>query len=454
MNVKTTLSEREGNAVKLAVEVSGDDLQEAFNSRLTQLSKEVRVPGFRQGKVPAAMVRQRLGDEAILADAIEEAMSGWFASAVIELGLDPVDRPQIELGDDAPELGKPLGFTASVTVMPEVVLGEYKGVEAPKEPADVQDQEVDAQMDRLRNEFAELRPVTGRAVQEADFVTADFRSALDGTPVEVLDASDFAFEVGGGRIFSEIEENVVGMNVADERLFPLVLPEGFADNDLGGKTVEFTIILKEIKEKVLPPLSDKWASEVSEFGTLLELRVEIRKKLQAAKAYAVEQHFRSLAVKAVTDNATLDLPEVVEREQAEEMVADFKQSLESQGGSLEAYLEGTGTTVEQMTEDMKPQAANNVKTGLVLDAVAKAEGIEASEDEVSAAVVQMAAAGRVDAKAFEARLRKSGRIETFKWQIVRDKAADFIVANAVAVAPQDVEPAAVEPATETATEEA
>ncbi len=226
--MKTTLSEREGNTVKLAVEVSGEELQEAFDARLKQLSREVRIPGFRQGKVPMTMVRQRLGDEAILADAVEEAMSGWFAAAVSELGLDPVDRPQIELEGDAPELGKPLGFTASVTVMPEVVLGEYKGVEAPKDPAEVQDQEVDAQMDRLRNEFAELRPVTGRAVQEGDFVTADFRAVLDGKPVEGLEAGDFAFEVGGGRIFPEIEEHVVGMNVGDERTFPLVLPEGFA----------------------------------------------------------------------------------------------------------------------------------------------------------------------------------------------------------------------------------
>lgn len=452
--MKTTLSEREGNAVKLAVEVSGDEVREAFDTRLKQLSREVRIPGFRQGKVPMTMVRQRLGDEAILADAVEEAMPGWVVSAVTELGLDLVDRPRIELEGGAPELGEPLRFTADATVMPEVVLGEYKGVEAPKDPAVVQDQEVDSQMDRLRNEFAELRPATGRAVQEGDFITADFRSVLEGTPVEGLDARDFTFEVGNGRIFPEIEEQVVGMSVGDERTFPLVLPEGFGDEDLGGRAVDFTVTLKEMKEKVLPPLSDKWASEVSEFGTLLELRVEIRKKLQAAKTYAAEQHFRSLAVKAVTDNATLDLPDVVVREQAEEMAADFKQSLESQGGSLDAYQEATGTTLEQMIEDMKPQAANNVKTGLVLDAVAKAEGIEAREDEVSAAIGQMAAVGRVDAKVFETRLRKSGRIETFRWQIVRDKAADFIVANAVVVAPQAVEPVVVDPAAETATEEA
>jgi len=433
--VKTTLSEREGNTVKLAVEVSSEELQEAFNKNLRELVREARIPGFRPGKAPAAMVRQRMGDEAILANTVEESMSNWYAEAVTELGLDPVERPEIELGDEAIELGNPLGFTATVTVMPEVVLGEYKGVEAPREPVEVEDKEVDAQMERLQNEFAELRPVTGRPVQAGDFVTVDLRASLEDAPVEGLDASDFVFEAGGGRIFPEIDEQIVGMEPGAERTFPLTLPEGVGPAGAEGKTVDFTIVLKEIKEKVLPRLSDKWASEVSEFGTLLELRMDIRKKLQAGKAYASDQRFRSLAVKAVADDATLDLPDVVVHEQAEELVADFKRSLESQGATLEAYVEATGTTMEQMIEDLKPQAANNVKTGLVLDAVAKAEGIEASDEEISAAVAQMAAAGRVDAKSFEARLRKSGRIEPVRWQIVREKAADFIMANAVGVAP-------------------
>ena len=188
---------------------------------------------------------------------------------------------------------------------------------------------------------------------------------------------------------------------------------------------------KEIKEKVLPPLTDLWASEISEFPTLLELRQEIRGKMQAGKTYSADQRFRSLAVKAAADNAKLDMPDVVVREQAEELLADFTQSLEAQGGDFEAYVTATGTTVEQMIEDMKPTAANNVKTGLVLDAVAKAEGLEVTDEDVQAAVVQMAAAGRVDAKTFEDRLRKTGRIQAVKWQILRDKAADFIAANAV-----------------------
>ena len=285
-------------------------------------------------------------------------------------------------------------------------------------------------MDRLRNEFAELKPIEGRAVQKGDFVTADFGAEVEDQPVEGLEAADFVFEVGADRIFNEVEQAVVGMNAGEAKTFPLPLPEGFPDG-LAGKTADFTLTVKEIKEKVMPPFTDLWASEISEFPTLLELRQEIRGKMQAGKTHTANQRFRSLAVKAVTDNARLELPDVVVREQAEEMLSDFKQSLEAQGGDLDTYMRGTGTTVEQMVEDLKPAAANNVKTGLVLDAVAQAEGLEVGDEEVQAAVAQMAAAGRVDAKTFEDRLHKSGRIQAVRWQILRDKAADFIGANAV-----------------------
>ena len=435
--MKTTLSEREGNTVKFAVEVSSEELQEAFDTRLKQLALEVRIAGFRKGKVPLAMARQRLGDDVILADAVKESIDGWYDAAAMELDLATVDQPQIEIEGDGPEMGKPLGFTASVTVMPDVVLGEYKGVKAPKYPAEVQDQEVDAQIDRLRNEFAELRPVNGRAVQKGDFVTTDFRATLDGNPVDGFDASDFMFEVGGENVLPEIEERVVGMKAGEELKFPLSLSEGHAgESGLEAETVEFTIALKEIKEKILPRLSDKWVSEVSELRTALELRQQIREKLQEGKTQASDQHFRSSAVQAVVDNATLDLPDVVARQRAESMFADLKRSLKPQGDSFEAQLEAAGTSAEKMIEDMKPQAANQVKTGLVLDAVAEVEGIDATDDEISTVVGQVAASGRLDAEVLENGLRQSGRIEVFKLQIRRDKAADFIVANAVALAPE------------------
>jgi trigger factor len=437
--VKTTLSERDGNTVKLEVEVSGDELQEAFDVKLTKLSREVRIPGFRPGKAPMLMVRQRFGEEAIITDAVEEAIGGWFAAAAVELDLDPVERPKIDIAEDIPELGKPLSFTATVTVMPAVELGEYKGLEVPKELAEIKDEEVDIQVDRLRNEFAELSPVTDRPVRSGDFVTADFRAAIDGEPVESLEANDFVYETGAGRIFADIEVQTLGMKPEEERTFKLALPEDFGGEEVGGKTVDFTLKVKEIKEKVLPKLTDTWASEVSEFATLLELRQAIRDKIQGAKTYQVEQRFRGEAVEAAANNAQLDLPDVVVLEQAQEMVGDFAQSLTQQGGDIRGYLEATGITVEQMIADFKPQAARNVKTGLVLDAVAKAEGLEVADAEIEAVIIQMAAAARTDAKALKASLEKKDRMEPVRWQLLRDKAADLIAANAVAVAPPAVE---------------
>jgi trigger factor len=428
--VKTTLSEREGNTVKLAVEVSSEELQEAFDSRLKQVAKEARIPGFRPGKAPLTMLRQRVGDQAILLDALDDAVGRWFTRAAFELGLDVVDTPQIDVGEDLPELGKEFSFTASATVMPEVELGQYKGVEVPKESAEVTSEEMDSQMDRLRSEFAELKPVEGRTVQNGDFASADFRAEVEGRPVEGLEASDFVFEVGAGRIFDEVEQAVLGMSAGETKTFPVPLGEGFPEG-LSGKSADFSLTVKEIKEKVLPELTDAWASEISEFPTLVELQQEIRGKLQAGKTYSADQKFRSLAVKVAADNAKLDMPDVVVTEQAEELLADFTRSLQAQGADLNAYMAATGTTAQQMLEDMKPTAASNVKTGLVLDSVAKAEGLEVTDEEVQTAITEMAVAGRTDPKAFEARLRKAGRLQTIKWQILRDKAADFIAANAV-----------------------
>ncbi|MCL5736803.1 MAG: trigger factor [Actinobacteria bacterium] len=433
--MKSTISERDGNTVKLEVEVSADEFQQAFDTKLKKLVHEVRIHGFRPGKAPAAMVRQRFGDEAIITDAVEDALGGWFAAAALELGLDPVERPKIDIGEELPQLGKPLGFTATVTVMPEVELGEYRGLEVPKESAEVEDEEVDAQVERLRNEFAELRPVTDRPAKTGDFVTVDFRATIDDKPVEALEANDFVFEVGAGRLFAEIEVNTLGMKTDEEKTFQLTLPEDFGGEGVGGRTGDFTVKVKEIKEKILPRLSDGWASEVSEFATLLELRQEIRKKIQGSKTYTVERHFRAQAAQMAADNAKLDLPDIVVTEQAQEMASDFAKSLTQQGGDIRAYLEATGITPEQMVTDFKPQAARNVKTGLVLDAVAKAEGLEVTDAEVENAVRQMAAAARTDADALMASMKKNNRLEPVRWQLLRDKAADFLAANAVAVEP-------------------
>ena len=442
--MRTTLKEREGNTVKLAVEVSPEELTEAFETRLRGLAREVRIPGFRPGKAPVSMVRQKFGDEAILADAIDEAMNLWFAQAMFDLSLEAVDRPEVKMEDEPPALVKTLKFSATVTVMPDVVLGEYKGLTVPKESAEVSDEEVDGQFERLRNEFAELRPVTGRVVEKGDFVTADFRASMDGSPVTDLEGSDYLFEVGGERMFPAVSEQLVGVNAGEERSFPLALPaEGFGD--LSGKTVEFSIAIKEVKEKVLPRISDQWASEVSEFATLLELRKDIRERLQAAKRHLSEQRFREAALAKAVEQVTVDLPEIVIKREAAEMLTDFKSSLEARGASLEGYLEATGVPFERMIEDLVPQAANNVKTRLVLGAVAKAENLEVSDVELVPVLGRMAAASKMDSKTLEARLRKNGRLELLKEQLLHEKAADLIAKSAVA-GPPEAKPDAGKPA--------
>jgi trigger factor len=435
--VRTTLKERDGNKVEVEIEVAPEEIEEAFDSKLRELVREVRIPGFRLGKAPAAMVRQRLGDEAVLADAVETSMSWWFAQAMVDLGLEAVDRPEVDLGDESPRLGKPLIFTAAVTVMPEVTLGEYKGLVAPKESSEVADGEVDAQVERLRNEFAELRPVSDRAAEKGDYLTADLRASQDGQPLSQLETSDYLFELGGEGMFPEVSEQVAGMKAGEKRDFPVRLPEGLADKELAGMTVDFFVTLKEIKEKVLPKVSDQWASEVSEFATLLELRQDIRTRIQAGKTYAAEQGFRAAVLGKAVGNAVVELPEIAVQREAAGLLADFKSSLEARGASLEEYLAATGMSFERLVEDLVPQAAGNLKTRLVLDAVAKVEGLEVGDEEIDTLVGQMARANNVESKTLDQRLRKNGGIETVKERLLRDKAAELIVKGAVEGAPED-----------------
>jgi trigger factor len=272
-------------------------------------------------------------------------------------------------------------------------------------------------------------------VRKGDFLTIDAKGLLDGAEVESATVDDYAFEVGAGRLLADLEEGVVGMAAGEEKAVLVAFPEDYPSDDLAGKTLDFTVTVKEVKEKVLPAMNDEFAKDVSEFETLLELRLDIRGKLQVAKDSAAERAFRGAAVKAATDAAMADLPAVVVDRQAQEMVEDFARSLTMQGGDFSAYLEKTGVKVEQMLADVRPEAEATVKTSLVLDAIVAAEGLEAGADEVEARVAQMATAGRLDAGEVRSRLEESGRIQSVRQQLLREKAADLIVQHAVAVAP-------------------
>jgi trigger factor len=434
--VKTTVSEQGKNTVRLDIEVPAEDVQAGIDATIRKLSREVKLPGFRKGKVPLNLVVQRFGMPAIIHQMLEDYLQPWYETALAESGVEPVDRPEVDY-DDEPEEGKPFAFRADVTVMPTAELGQYKGLEVPRDVAEVQDAEVDAQVERLQREFGELRPVTDRPAVTGDFVTVDFAGVLDGQPIEQTGAQDYVMELGTGRVMPDLEQGIVGMSADEERVVPVSFPEDYGAEDVAGKTVDFTVKVKEVKEKVLPPLNDEFAKDVSEFETLLELRLDIRKRLQGVMDGAADRRFRAAAIKAATDNATADIPAVVIDGQARDMVEDFARSLQMQGTDFQTYLAMTGGTVQHLLDEIRPQAEDTVKTGLMLEAVAQAEALEITDEELDQRIVQKAAMKRTEPGELRPRLEESGRMTTVRQQLLREKAADLVVEHAIAVAPPE-----------------
>jgi trigger factor len=432
--VKTTVGEKTGNDVTLEIEVSADEVQKGIDATVKQLSREVRIPGFRKGKVPTGIIVQRFGMEAIVHQMLDDHLSEWYAAALLEAELEPVDRPTVDF-ENAPEQGEPFTFTAVVTVMPTAELGEYKGVEAPREDAEVEDAEVDERVDRLREEFAELKSAGDRAAAEGDHVTIDAEGFRDGEAVPNTKLDDYMFEIGAGYLLPDLENGVIGMKSGEEHTIPVGFPDDYPAEELQGATLEFVVTLKDVKEKSLPTLNDEFAKDVSEFETLLELRMDIRNKLQAAKDSSADRQFRAAVIDAVAAGVTVDLPPAAIDRQAREMVDDFARSLQMQGGDIQGYLQATGGDLELLVQQMIPDAEDALRTGLALDAVAAAEGLEVTDEELAERLDRMAAMGRVEAGELRSRLEQSGRISEIRQQILREHAADLIAENAVPVAP-------------------
>jgi len=432
--VKTTAGDKVGNDVKLEIEVSAEEVQRGIDATMKQLSREVRIPGFRKGKVPAGIIAQRFGMEVISQQMLDDHLSPWLMEALDETGLDPVARPEVDF-DGPPEEGKPFRFTAVVTVMPSAELGEYKGVEAPRPDVAVTDAEVDERVERLREEFAELKSAGDRPVAEADFVTVTAEGYRDGEAVANTQLDDYMFEVGGGYLLPDLEQGVIGMKIGEEATIPVAFPDDYQAEELQGATLDFTVAVKDVKTKALPPLNDEFAKDVSEFETLLELRLDIRSKLQAAKDSAADRGFRAAAIDAVAGDITVDLPPAAVDRQAREMVDDFARSLSMQGGDIRGYLQATGSGLEQLVQQMLPEAEKALRTSLALDAVAAAESLEVTDEQFDERLDKLAAAGKVEASELRSRLEQSGRISEIRQQILRELAADFIAENAVAVVP-------------------
>jgi trigger factor len=431
----------EENKVRLDIEVTPDSVRQGVEAKIRELGQQVRVPGFRPGKAPRRVIENRLGRDYIYMEALQEQLPGWYSQAVVETDLRPIDQPEIHFDDPLDE-EEGFKFSATVEVRPEANLGDYKGVEVPRREIEVSEDEVGSSMEELRGQFATLAAVEERPAEQGDFVILDFSGErLTGGPLEGAEAEDYMLEIGRGELLPDFEENIVGMSAGGRKQFGVTFPMDYNEESLRGESVLFSVHVKEIKERDLPPLDDDFVKEASEFETLDELRAAMREQLEAAAEQRVDGEFRGRVLDVVAEGAEVDVPDVMVHEKAHEMVDSFERSIRQQGMEPEQYYQIAGTDHHEFEERVAPDAEDTVKKELVLDAVATAEGIVAEEGEVMHEIGHLAEDSERGVEEIAQVLRNNGTYSMLEEEISRQKALDFLVENAVPVAMPEEEEA-------------
>jgi trigger factor len=428
--VKTTTTELPDSRVRVEVEVPTEALERELKTAASQLGREMRVPGFRSGKVPPEVVLRQVGREAVLDEAVRRGLPGWYEEALADAGIQTVGDPQVDLSD-LPEKGAPLAFTIEVGVVPPAQLGEYRGVEVGRREARVDDQEVQAELERMRESLASLETVE-REAGEGDFVVMDYVGQMDGTPFEGGEGRGQVVELGSGRLIPGFEEQLAGASAGDERTVELTFPDDYPAEHLAGKEASFAVEVKEVKEKRLPELNDDFAVEAGGYDSLDELRAEIESRIAQAEERAIEAEFREAAVDAVVEQAKIEVPHELVHSKAHEMWHRTARGLAAQGINPEQYLSMTGKTEEELVVESESDAETALKREAVLAAIVEAEGIEVSDDEIEQALRASAPPDASDKQLKRAlkRARSQGADEALREDIAMRKAVDLIVENA------------------------
>jgi len=423
--MQPTVSELPGSRVSVEVEVPAADVDRAVARAARGLAREMRMPGFRKGKAPPSLVIQRVGFAAVLDEAIREALPEWYERALLGSGIAPVGDPSVEVVSTPEAEGEPLAFKFEIGVRPKAELGEYRGLEVGKAEPEPPEELVDREVERMREGFAKLEPVD-RAAGEGDVLLVDFEGLLDGKAFEGGKASDYLLELGGGQLIEGFEEQLAGVSGGETRSVEVTFPEDYQAEQLAGEDAVFTVEVKEVREKVLPELDDDFASDASEFDSLEELRADIAKRLAEAVGQRAEQDFRVAAVDAAAGEAKLDLPDELVTARATERWERVERQLASRGMQPDAYLQMQGKTREDVIEESKPEAEAELKREAVLAAIADAEEIEASEEEMIEALEHSAEHERTTPEKLLGRLRESGRDAMIRDDIRFRKAIDLV----------------------------
>ena len=417
----------EKNMAKLTVEVPAEQFEKALTTAFNKNKSRFNIPGFRKGKAPQAMVEKMYGVEVLYEDAINEALDATYGDAVTESELDVVSRPEIDVVQV--EKGKELIYTATVAVKPEVTLGEYKGIEVEKASAEVSDEDIEAELKKVQEQNSRLITVEDRAVEDGDQTVVDFEGFVDGTPFEGGKGEDYPLTIGSHSFIDTFEEQLIGKNIGEECEVNVTFPEEYHAKELVGKPAVFKVTVKEIKRKELPELNDEFAGEVSEFETLEEYKNDVKAKLSLTKQKEAATENENHVVDKVVENATMDIPEPMIESQVNNMVNDYARRMQSQGLSLEQYMQFTGMTIDTLKEQMKPQAVKRIQTRLVLEAIVKAENITVSDEAVEKEIADMAESYKMEVAQIKEYMGENG-IEQMKEDLAVQEAVDFLVAEA------------------------
>ena len=429
--VKTSVTELPESRVRVQAEVPAEEVERRMAQAAQQLGRQMRVPGFRKGKVPAPVVIRRLGREAVLDEALRGALGSWYADAIEESGIAPVGEPELDMGDPPGE-GQPLSFSIEIGVRPTARLGQYKGLEVGRREATVSDAEVDEELERLRERVATLETVE-RPAADGDHVVIDYVGSVNGEPFEGGTGRDQLLELGSGRLIPGFEEQLTGASAGETRTVEVTFPADYPNQELAGEKAQFETTLTEVKAKRLPELDEEFATEAGGFDTVDELREDIRSRLRAAEERAIEREFEEAVLDAAVAEATVEVPSKLIHARAHELFEDTMSALGRQGISKEAYLQIAGKDEETLAHEAEPEAERALKREAVLAAVVDAEGIQPTDEQVREALEPSAERSGVSVDELLKRLREGDRLERVREDVANRQALELLVSETEAI---------------------
>ncbi|MBU9710971.1 trigger factor [Evansella tamaricis] len=423
---------QEGNSGVLTVEVDKERVDNALDEAFKKVVKKVNVPGFRKGKIPRPMFEQRFGVESLYQDALDILLPQAYSEAIQESGIEPVDRPDIDI--DQMEKGKNLIFKATVTVKPEVKLGDYKGLEVEEKDTKVTDEDVDAELKQMQERHAELVAVEDGQVETGDTVVMDFEGFVEGEAFEGGKAENYSLEIGSGQFIPGFEDQLVGVKTGEDLEVNVEFPAEYHSEELAGKPALFKVKIHDIKRKNLPDLDDEFAKDVNEEVESLEaLKEDIRQKIQTGKEQEADTSLRDTLVEKAAENAEIDVPSAMVESETDRMLQEFGQRLQSQGMSLDMYYQFSQTDEEGMKAQFHDDAEKRVRVNLTLEAIAEAENLEVTDEEADKEIDQMAETYQRSSDEIRQILTMQGGVDTLKNDLKVRKAIDLLVAEAKTV---------------------